>query len=151
MTCDSVEKLIPPYFYGEILPEEEDRVEAHLHECAACSRAMERQRAMAAAFDDRVLEVPTALLRECRTDLTAAIEGGAPRLVRVEKSPWTLFLEAIGFTMSGMNRYRQPAGAVALMALGFFAARFTGVWAPLQVGGTPVTTALRNRSAVCSK
>ena len=142
MTCDSVEKLIPLYFYGEILPEEEDRVEAHLHECAACSRAMERQRAMAAALDERVMEIPTALLRECRTDLAAAIEGGAPRLERLEKSPWTLFLEALGFTMSGMNRYRQPVGAMALMALGFFAARFTGVWTSLPVGSaTPVTTA----------
>ena len=37
MTCDSVAKLIPLYFYGELPTEEEDPVEAHLHECAAVS------------------------------------------------------------------------------------------------------------------
>ena len=28
MSCDAIGKLIPLYFYGELLPEEEDRVEA---------------------------------------------------------------------------------------------------------------------------
>jgi anti-sigma factor RsiW len=142
MNCDSVAKLIPLYFYGELLPEEEDRVEAHLHECTACAREMDRQRAMAAAFDERRLEAAPVLLRECRADLLAAIEGGAPRAAKTEKNPWTLFLEAIGFTLHSMGSYRQPVAAMALMAIGFFAARFTGVWAPLQVGsGGAVTTA----------
>ncbi len=34
MTCDSVSKLIPLYFYAELTPDDEDRVEQHLHECA---------------------------------------------------------------------------------------------------------------------
>jgi len=141
MNCDSVAKLIPLYFYGELLPEEEDRVEAHLHECSVCAREMERQRSMAAALEQRKLEAPPALLRECRADLVAAIEGGAPRAARPEKNPWTLFLEALGFTMHGINRYRQPVGAVALMAVGFFAARLTGAWAPPQFGSGGATTA----------
>ena len=41
MTCDSVSKLIPLYFYGELTPDEEDRVEQHLDACAACSREMD--------------------------------------------------------------------------------------------------------------
>ena len=51
MTCDSVSKLIPLYFYGELSPDEEDRVEQHLDGCAACSREMDRQRAMCSAVD----------------------------------------------------------------------------------------------------
>jgi anti-sigma factor RsiW len=141
MSCDSVVKLIPLYFYGELLPEEEDRVEAHLHECRACAREMERQRSVAAALDARRMDAPPDLLRECRADLMAAVEGGAPRAARAEKNPWTLFLEAMGFTLHGMNRYRQPVGAVALMAIGFFAARFTGFWAPLQMAPSGVSTA----------
>jgi hypothetical protein len=129
MTCDSAGKLIPLYFYGELPPEEEDLVEAHLYECAACASEMEKQRAVAATLDRRKVAPPAMLLDECRADLMAAIQGGAPRAVRAEKGPWTLFLEAIGVTFTGFQNYRQPLGAVALIAIGFFAARFTGVGA----------------------
>jgi anti-sigma factor RsiW len=130
MTCDSVSRLIPLYFYGELMPEEEDRLEEHLHGCAACTREMERQRAMAAALDRRQAEVPPVLLEACRADLLAAIQGGAPRLFRPAKGPWTLFLEALAATLAGFSRYRTPVGAVALVAVGFFAARFTGAGVP---------------------
>jgi anti-sigma factor RsiW len=130
MTCDSVARLIPLYFYGELMPEEEDRLEEHLHGCAGCTREMERQRAMAAALDRRQAEVPPVLLEACRADLLAAIQGGAPRLFRPAKGPWTLFLEALAATLAGFSRYRTPVGAVALVAVGFFAARFTGAGVP---------------------
>ena len=130
MTCDSVARLIPLYFYGELMPEEEDRLEEHLHGCAACTREMERQRAMAAALDRRQAEVPPVLLEACRADLLAAIQGGAPRLCKPAKGPWTLFLEALAATLAGFSRYRTPVGAVALVAVGFFAARFTGAGVP---------------------
>jgi hypothetical protein len=130
MTCDSVARLIPLYFYGELMPEEEDRLEEHLHGCAACTREMERQRAMAAALDRRQAEVPPMLLEACRADLLAAIQGGAPRLCKPAKGPWTLFLEALAATLAGFSRYRTPVGAVALVAVGFFAARVTGAGVP---------------------
>lgn len=134
MSCDSVAKLIPLYFYGELPPEEEERLEQHLHACAACAGEMERQRQLAAAMDRRQIDAPPFLLEECRADLMAAIEGGAPGLERrVAKGPWTLFLEAMGATLAGFGRLRQPVGALALVALGFVAARFTGTGpGPLQ-------------------
>jgi hypothetical protein len=91
---------------------------------------MERQRAMAAALDRRQAEVPPMLLDACRADLLAAIQGGAPRLFKPAKGPWTLFLEALAATLAGFSRYRTPVGAVALVAVGFFAARFTGAGVP---------------------
>jgi anti-sigma factor RsiW len=130
MTCDSVARLIPLYFYGELMPEEEDQLEEHLHACAACTREMERQRALAAAFDRRHAELPPTLLDACRADLQAAIQGGAPRYEKPAKGPWTLFLEALAATLAGFHRYGTPVGAVALVALGFFAARFTGAGLP---------------------
>lgn len=134
MTCDSVSKLIPLYFYGELSPDEEDRVEQHFDACAACSREMDRHRALAAALDRQQPAVPPPLLESCRADLLAAIEGGAPHaaVVRkpVQKSAWSLFLEAISATFANLSRARQPVGAVALVALGFFAARFTGSTVP---------------------
>ena len=126
MNCEAVGKLIPLYFYGELTPEEEDRVEAHLHECAACARQMERQRALAASLDDRRMDPPAHLLEDCRADLRAALQGGASLLTQPVKGPWTLFLEAMHATFGGAIRMRQPVGAVALVAVGFFAARFTG-------------------------
>jgi anti-sigma factor RsiW len=126
MTCDSVSRLIPLYFYGELMPEEEDRLEEHLHACARCTREMERQRTLAAALDRRChVGLPPLLLDSCRADLLAAIQGGAPRLAKPAKGPWSLFLEALVATLTGFNRYRTPVGAVALLAVGFCAARFT--------------------------
>jgi anti-sigma factor RsiW len=130
MTCDSVAKLIPLYFYGELVPEEEDRLEEHLHACAGCTREMERQRALAAALDRRQAEVPPMLLESCRADLWAAIQGGAPRYEQPAKGPWSLFMEALAATLSGFHRYRTPVAALALVAVGFFAARFTGAGMP---------------------
>lgn len=129
MTCDSVSKLIPLYYYGELTADEEDRVEQHVDSCADCSREMDQQRALASALDRRQAAVPPALLEGCRADLLAAIQGGAPRVQRKEKGPWTLFLEAMGQTFAGMSRLRQPVGAIALVGLGFLAARFTGTTA----------------------
>ena len=126
MTCDSAGKLIPLYSYGELTPEEEDCIEQHLHECAACTREIERMRALSIALDSRRTEVPPVMLDDCRADLMAAIEGGAPRMASSTKGPWTLFLEAMGATFAPLGRLQQPAGALALIAVGFFAARFTG-------------------------
>jgi len=142
MNCDSAGKLIPLYFYGELSPEEEDRLEAHTHGCAACARELDKQRALAAAFDRRQLAPPHALLEDCRADLMAAIQGGAPRSARGEKNPWTLFLEAVGFSFGGFQKYAQPAAALALVGLGFFAARFTGtgMGTPTARPGAPFAT-----------
>jgi hypothetical protein len=126
MNCDTVRKLIPLYFYGEVTPDEEDQVDQHLHECAACAAQLEQQSALAGALDQRKLEIPLALLDECRDDLMAAIAGGAPRQVKPAKGPWALFLDAMSATFTGFGRLRQPVGAVLLILLGFAVARFTG-------------------------
>lgn len=125
MTCDSVLKSIPLYSYGELTPAEEESVEQHLHECASCAREMERQRALGAVLDRRRVEVPPVLLEECRADLMAAIQGGAGAAERPAAGPWKLFLEALQHSLTGWTRYRQPVGAMALLLIGFFAARFT--------------------------
>jgi hypothetical protein len=134
MTCDAVGKLIPLYFYGELPAGEEDRVEAHLRECAACAREMARMASLAGALGRRQAEVPALLLEECRADLRAAVRGGAPLAAAPAKGPWTLFLEAMGATLAGFSRWRAPVGAVALVAMGFAGARFSGAgrtwWRP---------------------
>jgi hypothetical protein len=135
MTCDSVTKLIPLYYYGDLTPEEEDLFDQHLHECAACTAEMERQRVLAAALDRRRMEPPALLLEDCRADLMAAIAGGAPVMAKAAKGPWTLFLEALNVSFAGFGKMRQPAGALALIAIGFFAARFSGSLVPFASNG----------------
>jgi hypothetical protein len=127
MNCDAVTNLIPLYYYGELTPDEEDQLDQHLHECSACGNEMERQRTLAAALDRRQLDVPPRLLEDCRTDLMAAIAGGAPRQVKPSaKGAWALFLEAMAATFAGFGRLRQPVGALALIALGYVAAHYSG-------------------------
>jgi hypothetical protein len=127
MSCEAISKLIPPYFYGELSAEEEERVEGHLHVCAVCAREMESQRRMAAALDRRDVEIPAGLLNECRANLMAAIERAAPETDPApKKSLRTRLLALAGGMFGGLSRWRQPMGALALVAIGFFAARFAG-------------------------
>src|SRR5437763_4000208 len=112
MNCDSVSKLIPLYFYGELEADQEDQVEQHLHECSPCGVLLERQQQISRALDCRVMEPPPDLLRECRADLTAAVQGGASfmKAATPAKGPWRLFLDAITATLGGFDRYRTPVG-----------------------------------------
>ncbi len=138
MNCDSVLHLIPLYFYGELAPPDEDQLEEHLHSCPACAREMERQRALAAALAGRQAEPSIAFLDDCREDLMAAITAAdvtaiAPQARAIRRQPrpaqrpgpWRLFLAALAESFSGLERLRVPAGAAALVALGFIAARVT--------------------------
>ena len=134
MTCDSILKLIPLYYYGELTPEEEERVEEHTHGCPACTRELVQQQALAAALDRRQMAAAPMLLEDCRSDLMAAIQGGAPRVEPSVKGPWRLFLDAMAVSLSGLGRLRQPIGAVALVAIGFFAARLNTAPPPSTSG-----------------
>ncbi|MGA2147868.1 MAG: HEAT repeat domain-containing protein [Bryobacteraceae bacterium] len=153
MTCESASALIPLYHYGELTPEQEDTLEAHVHECGSCSQAMDRQRALARALDRREVTAPPRLLDDCRGDLFAAIQGGATAGSKAfSKGPWTLFLEALGATFAGLGRMRQPLAAAALLAVGFFGARLTATKTAITAGGVaqPAYTTVRSISTVGS-
>lgn len=138
MNCESAIKLIPLYFYGELPPEEEDRIEQHLDACATCQQEAEHQRAIAAALDRRVLEPPSALLAECRHGLMQAIyRGEAPAAAPARhSSAWWHFRE--GFAALPF-RLRMPLGATAMIALGFGLAHIPvpGAGGTLDMGMTP--------------
>jgi hypothetical protein len=124
-SCDAILETIPLYFYGELAPPQEDEVEEHLHTCPSCAREMERQRALAVALAARQTEPPVAFLEECRAGLMAAIGGMPVRRPDPVPGPWRLFLQAVTHSFAGLERLRVPAGAAALVALGFVAARLT--------------------------
>ena len=107
MNCDSILKLIPLYYYGELTPDEEERVEEHTHGCPVCTGELVRQRALAAALDRRQVVVAPMLLEDCRSDLMAAIQGGAPRVEPSVKGVWRLFLDAMAASLSAFSSLRR--------------------------------------------
>jgi hypothetical protein len=131
MNCESVTKLIPLYFYGELPPDEEDSLEQHLDTCAACARQAESQRALSAALDRRAMQPSPALLAECRHDLMRAVyrEASVPR--RAGFSPRGTLVPHSGphwglsAWLPSLGPWRMPLGASALLALGFITARLT--------------------------
>jgi hypothetical protein len=125
MTCDDVIRAIPLYHYGELEPEIEEGVEDHVESCDSCRAALARQKALAAALDRDELAPPPELLAECRHELVRAIyREETPAVRRNTSDPWGLFREAFRSMWHPGIRFAQPAGAVALVTLGFFAARF---------------------------
>jgi HEAT repeats/Putative zinc-finger len=133
MNCESVTKLVPLYFYGELSPEEEERLEQHLDGCAACRREVELQRTVAAAVDRREMHPSAALLAECRHDLMRAVyRNEAPLSQPSRSTPWSHFRNGFDALFPPLGRWRVPLGAMSLLALGFASARLT---APGAGGG----------------
>jgi HEAT repeats/Putative zinc-finger len=120
--------------YGELSFDEEERVDAHLDGCAACRRDLERQRALHTAFDEFAVEPPAALLRECRADLAAALRLGISP--RTEKQGW--WDRMTGWISAPLLR---PAGAFALVLLGFVGAKLLPNVGDGILGGTIFSSA----------
>jgi len=120
MNCEPVSRDIALYLYGELAPEEEERLEAHVHGCADCQRELECQKRLQRALDEREMEVESGLLAECRTDLIRAV-----RQAEINKAARPAWRETLFSFWNALGAMRQPVGALALVALGFFAARFS--------------------------
>jgi len=125
MNCEAVTKAIPLYYYGELAADIEEGVEEHLHSCDGCRAELDRQKSLAKALNQRELEPPPNLLTECRHELIRAVyREPVPAVHHRASDPWGLFREAFHSLWHPGIRFTRPAGAVALLALGFFAARF---------------------------
>jgi hypothetical protein len=124
MTCEAVGKLIPLYWYGELTPDMEEQMEDHLHVCLECTQELERQRSLVAALDRRQVDVNPAFLTDCRRDLLASLRGDEAQARKKAGVRWRLLMEPPAEFFRWLSRYRQPIGAMALLAIGFMAARF---------------------------
>jgi hypothetical protein len=124
MNCDDVLKSIPLYFYGELPPEEEERMEDHLDGCQACRDEAERMRALAAALDRREMAAEPPLLERCRQNLMASIRSGdSPAVEGAIQPPRPTLAERFAALLQAIWGLKQPIGAVALLALGYFSAQ----------------------------
>ena len=113
------------YHYGELPPEEEERLEQHLEGCQECRRELEIQRHLAAALNARETAVPPGLVAECRHDLMRAVYRGDSPGARKAPGVWQSFAEGFAALFASASRFRVPVGALALIALGFFSGRWS--------------------------
>jgi hypothetical protein len=125
LNCADARMLFALLLYGELSFDEEERVDVHLDGCADCRAALEREKSLHAAFDGVAVEPAASLLRECRTELAASLDreqAGRPAHAgsRDRAGWWDQFANML----TGASILR-PAGAVALVALGFLGARLT--------------------------
>jgi hypothetical protein len=131
LTCAAAREQFATLLYGELSFDEEERIESHLDVCGECRGALEREKAVHAAFDGIEITPAPSLLRECREDLRARLmeEEAAPRPSHT--SWWDKFVD--GLTLRPFSGgLLRPAGALTLVALGFVGARMLPV---MNLGG----------------
>lgn len=124
MNCDDVIRQIPLYCYGEVSPDAEERIESHLAACPACTAELARHRSFLDLLNEREDLNEASLLAGCRTGLRSALSAQtAP--------PRRNLLDSLRSLAAFHIPFRIPVGALALVALGFFGARYT----PERFGG----------------
>jgi hypothetical protein len=115
--CKNVREQFALLLYGELNFDEEERIESHLDGCSECRGALERQKALHEAVDAAAVTPSPALLNRCREDLGESLLREKPR------SGWAHLWNQMS---SGWKiQFLRPVGAMALLAVGFFAAKVT--------------------------
>jgi hypothetical protein len=144
ITCDAARDQLALLLYGELGFDQEERIDQHLDSCAECRAALDRQRALHAAIDDLEVSPSPALLTSCRDALFETIDLQNAGAQGVHNAPleiqgpsrqnegwWSQVLASFeGLT----THWLRPAGAVALLAIGFMAARMIPAWGPMSAG-----------------
>jgi len=136
MSCDWIRSVLSLFIYGELSFDEEEKVHGHLETCESCRASLERERALHSALDDATLEPPPYLLTQCRTRLGESLRGeSAKRGVLARLWAWS------GRPVS--PALLRPAGALALVAVGFFGARLVPPTDTAAPERAPVATQVR--------
>ena len=121
MKCEDARKTLPLFLYGELSFEEEERLEVHIDECDSCRTALAREKILFKSLDAAEMLPSAALLADCRAELHQ-------RLAHVEPdraSFWDKIREGFTIHFHFAPGIMQPAGALAMLLIGFFAARMT--------------------------
>src|ERR1700693_2584556 len=112
--CAAARDQFALLLYGELSFDEEERVESHLDVCAECRTALEREKAVHAAMDAVEVRPSPALLNRCREDLSELL--GYERQAQTKPAWWEQLVPSLKIN------WLRPAGAMALLAIGFFGA-----------------------------
>lgn len=119
MNCDTARQQLVLFLYGELTFDEEEVLERHLDACLDCRQERARLEKIGSLIDLAEPEVPAGLLARCRRDLASAVEQEVRRpsltsSLRVFWRKWVV----------NPPLWLRPLGAAAMLAVGFFGARF---------------------------
>jgi len=117
MNCKNIREQFALLLYGELSFDEEERIDSHLDGCAECRAALARQKVLHEAVDAAAVTPSPALLNRCREDLAEMLPREKPA------SGWANWWSQIAGNWK--IQVLRPVGAVALLAIGFFAAKVT--------------------------
>lgn len=123
MTCDEAIKNLPLFLYGELSFDEEELVEVHIDECAACREALAREKAMFAALDGVELVPSPEALAESRAELRRRLAVAAAPARAGQPRFWDRIREGFTIHFHFAPGIAQVAGAAAMLVLGFLTAR----------------------------
>ena len=117
MNCKNIREQFALLLYGELSFDEEERIDSHLDGCAECRAALARQKVLHEAVDAAAVTPSPALLNRCRENLAEMLPREKPA------SGWANWWSQIAGNWK--IQVLRPVGAVALLAIGFFAAKVT--------------------------
>jgi hypothetical protein len=113
MTCEAVIRQLPLMLYGELSFEEEETVQQHVDMCFGCRSELAKVRTIHRELDAAEPEISPALLADTRRQLR--LRMSALEEARAEQRQ--------SFDWSRLVWFWKPAGALALVALGFAGGR----------------------------
>ncbi|MCU1337399.1 MAG: putative transrane anti-sigma factor [Bryobacterales bacterium] len=122
-SCEMIRTQLAMLLYGELSFDEEEAVDAHLESCAECRAALDRERVLHAAFDQAEIEPPAQVLWESRQNLQERIASEHALTSSRGANWWDQFVDALMLRPANGSGWMKPAGALALVTLGFLAAR----------------------------
>jgi HEAT repeats/Putative zinc-finger len=132
MKCEEARDAMPLFLYGELPFEDEEKVELHIDECAECRTALGKQQALFQAIDAGRMVPSEELLEDCRAELRERLEReGFARERERNDGFWDKLRQGFTIHFHFLPGWAQVGGALAMLALGFTAARV----APGSLGG----------------
>jgi hypothetical protein len=139
MTCEQARESLMLLSYGELSFDQEESLELHLAECPECSAERVRMERLDELMAQGEAEPPPGLLARCRRDLAVKIEEENRPLRRF--SPRRLWRD--WFVHPPL--WVRPAGAMLMIAIGFFGARFVPAGSVPWLGGAGETEPVMSR------
>jgi len=121
-SCEKIRMQLALLLYGELSFDDEGAVDVHLESCAECRAALERERELHAAFDQAEIEPPASILWNVRQNLQERIAAEHVQ-PSSRRGWWDQFVDALMLRPAPRAGWLRPAGALALVTLGFLGAR----------------------------
>jgi HEAT repeats/Putative zinc-finger len=153
MTCEETKKNLPLFLYGELSFDEEEQLESHMDECAACREALAEEKAMFAALDGAELLPAPGALEDSRVELRRqlALAGRTMpdgNIGARGASWWDRVREGFTINFHFAPGIAQVAGAAVMLVLGFLTARvapnsFLGNFHQAGLVDAPATSRVR--------